>query len=109
MFYSFLQKKNRCKLCAHVVLFSLSRHIHKLRNLLGCSGLISLHTHTLAFSVVSNFAQVLAILISIWMLDYILQRLAVAMALHDKGRAAEKNRNFGLALVFLLEADSEFR
>jgi len=35
--------------------------------------------------------------------------LAVALALHDKGRAALKIQDFSKALVFLLEADTVYR
>lgn len=35
--------------------------------------------------------------------------LIISMSLHEKGRAALKRRNFDLALVLLLEADSEFK
>ncbi|ESN92687.1 hypothetical protein HELRODRAFT_189570 [Helobdella robusta] len=34
--------------------------------------------------------------------------LAVAMMLHEKGKTCMKKKNFGLALVYLLEADLEF-
>ncbi|XP_076350640.1 NEDD8 ultimate buster 1-like isoform X3 [Tachypleus tridentatus] len=35
--------------------------------------------------------------------------LSLAMTLHEKGRAAMKRKNYGEALVFFLEADTEFR
>lgn len=36
------------------------------------------------------------------------EALALAMALHEKGRKALKARNYGQALLLLLEADKEF-
>lgn len=35
--------------------------------------------------------------------------LVTAMTLHEKGRSALKKGHYSLALVFLLEADSEFK
>ncbi|XP_022256721.1 NEDD8 ultimate buster 1-like [Limulus polyphemus] len=35
--------------------------------------------------------------------------LALAMTLHEKGRATMKRKNYGEALIFFLEADTEFR
>lgn len=35
--------------------------------------------------------------------------LVIAMALHEKGRAAFKRDQYSLALVFFLEADAEFK
>jgi hypothetical protein len=33
----------------------------------------------------------------------------MAMVMHEKGRSALKRREYGEALMFLLEADSEFK
>ena len=35
--------------------------------------------------------------------------LVVAMALHEKGRKAFQRKEYSLALVFFLEADTEFK
>ena len=37
------------------------------------------------------------------------QALTLAMALHEKGRAALRTQKFSLALPMFLEADAEFR